>query len=65
MNVCLLQEPLNGPFLNGLRGPDGSRHSSEQHPKDVNSDNSNECPFFVRELCPAEGKLPRYGLSDF
>ena len=24
-----------------LSGPDGSRHSSDQHPKDVNSENSN------------------------
>ena len=48
-----------------LSGPDGSRHSSNQHPKDVNSENSNHCPIFVQEFCPPEGKLPRCGISQF
>ena len=30
-------------------GPDGSRHSSDQLPKDVKSENSNYCPIFVRD----------------
>ena len=28
----------------------GSHHSSDQHPKDVNSKNPNDCPIFVREF---------------
>ena len=47
-----------------MSGPDGSRHSSDQHPKVVNSENSNYCPEFVSgNFCPPEGELPRYGIS--
>ena len=43
-----------------LSGPDGSRHSSDQHPKpkDVNSKNSNYCPIFVRELLSSRRQTP-------
>ena len=55
---------LQGP--QALSGPDGSRHSSDQHPKVVNSENSNYCPEFASgNFCPPEGKLPRYGISVF
>ena len=41
--------PLLTPYIYiyTLSGPDGSRHSSDQHPKVVNSENSNYCPEFV------------------
>ena len=62
----------NGPFSSKtesvgveLSGPNGSRHSSDQHPKDVQSEHSSYCPNFVREVCPPEGKLPRCGISAF
>ena len=48
-----------------LSGPDGSRHSSDQHPKNVNSENSNYCQFLSGNFCPPEGKLPRCGISAF
>ena len=35
---------------NALSGPDRSHHSSDQQPKDVNSENSNYCPIFVPTL---------------
>ena len=35
-------------FGQPLSGPDGSRHSSDQHPKDVNTENSNYYLIFVR-----------------
>ena len=48
-----------------LGGPDGSRHSSDQDPKDVTSEYLNYCPIFVLDFCPPEGKLPRCGISEF
>ena len=39
-----IQTPLR------LSGPDGSRHSSDQNLKDVNSEILNYCPIFVREF---------------
>ena len=49
-----------------LSGPDGSRHSNDQKPKDVNSKNSNYCPEFVSgNFRPPEGKLPRCRISVF
>ena len=52
--------------LNELSGPDGSRHSSDQHPKDVNSENLTYCLEFVsRNVCPPEGQVPRSGISVF
>ena len=53
------------PLRQVLSGPDGCRHSSDQHPKDVNSENSNYCPILSGNLCPPEGKLPRCGISVF
>ena len=41
-----------------LSGPDGSRHSSDQHPKDVNSKSSKYCPIFVRELLSSRRQTP-------
>ena len=41
-----------------LSGPDGSRHSSDQHPKDANSKNSNYCPIFVREFLSSRRQTP-------
>ena len=41
-----------------LSGPDGSRHSSDQHPKDVNSENSNYCPVFVWEFLSSRRQTP-------
>ena len=41
-----------------MSGPDGSRHSSDQHPKDVNSENSNYCPIFVRDFLSSRRKIP-------
>ena len=38
--------------------PDGSRHSSDQHPKDANSENSNYCPIFVREFLSSRRQTP-------
>ena len=41
-----------------LSGPDGSRHSNDQHPKDVNSKNSKSCPVFVREFLSSRRQTP-------
>ena len=43
---------------NCLSGPDGSRHSSDQHPKDVNSENLKYCPIFVRDLLSSQRHIP-------
>ena len=40
-----------------LSGPDGSRHSSDQHPKDVNSENSSYN--IIWNLCPWIFVLPK------
>ena len=65
----LLRDPVTMTYClhrNDLSGPDGSRHSSDQQPKDVNSENSNYCPEFVSgNFCPPEGKLPRCRISVF
>ena len=49
---------LSSYISNFLSGPDGSRHSSDQHPKDVNSENSNYCPIFVREFLSSRRQTP-------
>ena len=46
-----------------LSGSDRSRHSSDQHPKNVNSENSNYCLIFVREFLSSRRKTPRCGTS--
>ena len=56
--------PTANPFSealtkeNSLSGPDGSRHSSDQHPKDPNSKNVNYCPIFVREFLSSRRQTP-------
>ena len=50
---------------NRLSGPDGSRHSSDRHPKDVNSKIRIIVQFLSGNVCPPEGKLPRCGISVF
>ena len=52
--------------LHTLSGPDRSRHSSNQHPKDVNSENSNYCPIFVREFLSSRRQTPEvWNFCDF
>ena len=41
-----------------LSGPDGSRHSSDQHSKDENSENLNYCRIFVREFLSSRRQTP-------
>ena len=41
-----------------LSGPDGSRHSSDQNRKDVNSENSNYCPNFFWEFLSSRRQTP-------
>ena len=47
--------------LHVLSGHDRSRHSSEQHPKEVNSESSNYCPFLSWNFRPPGSKLLRCG----
>ena len=44
--------------VDALSGPDGSRHSSDQHPKDINCENSNNCPIFVQECLSSRRQTP-------
>ena len=49
-----------------LSGPDRARHSSDQHPKDVHSENVNHCPIFVREFVSSRTQTPEvWNLSVF
>ena len=49
MGIFWVRAPFSGVVGQGLSGPDGSRHSSDQHSKDVNSENR-ICPVFVQFL---------------
>ena len=49
-NPCSLLPRKSKYPRKGLSGPGGSRHSSEQNPKDVNFENSNYCLILVREF---------------
>ena len=59
-------QPLKGLFqtletsqcIHMLSGPDGSRHSTNKHRKDVNSENSNYCPIFVRDFLSSRRQTP-------
>ena len=50
-------------FVYFLSGPDGSRHSSDQYPKDVNSEHLNYCPIFVPELLSSRRLNPEVWIS--